>query len=235
MLNDETKRLLLLAADALADLGAGNEDALALVARLRAPAPSPGHGGALLGMLDGGLFDVFGSDGAGLSLASLELGLSTCPRWRGQTRSQWSILQHSFAVRYVLGLMGERRIVQVAGAVHDLEEGVLGDEPTPWKRCLRVALPSGEIVDYATFALGVRARAIAALGLPSFVADLTESGPVKLADAVVLHAEARVLCCDDMPYWLGPLVGGAQYLDEAMAYVRRGGDGENFREVVYGG
>lgn len=191
--------------------------------------------GALLGMLDGSLFDVFGTGHEGLTLASLELGLSTCPRWRGQTRRPWSVLQHSFAVRYVLGLMGERRIVQVAGAVHDLEEGVLGDVPTPWKRRLRVALPSGEIVDHEAFSLTVRARAIAALGLPSFVADLTESGPVKLADAIVLHAEARVICCDDMPRWLGPLVGGAQYLDEAVAYVRRGGDGEDFREVVYGG
>ena len=190
-----------------------------------------------LGMLDGSVLHVFGDDFAGLSLASLKLGLESHPRWSGQARHvmgrPWSVMHHSLAVRYVLGLMGERRIVQVAGATHDLEEGVLGDVPTPWKRCLRVAMPDGGIVDYEAFSLDIRRRAIAALGLPSFVFDLTESGPVKLADAIVLHAEARVICHDDMSRWLGPLVGGAQYLDEAVAYVRRGGDSEDFGAALH--
>ena len=150
-------------------------------------------------MLDGGLFEVFGEGTTGLSPDSLKLGLMRAPRWRGQTSRPWSVAAHSLAVRRVLSVMEAAPIVQLAGLVHDVEEAILGDVPTPLKRLLTV-----EGRSYEDFERRIRARAIRALDLPDEVAEFTESGPVKLADAIVLHAEARVLCHPLMAEWLGP-------------------------------
>jgi len=157
-----------------------------------------------LGMLDGQLWDIFGEGPDGLSWASVRLGMERELRWRGQTSTPWPIAGHCIVVAAVLGRMDAAPIVRLAGLVHDVEEAILGDIPTPLKRSLRVTMPDGSTVEYEELERIVRRRAVAALALPVEVLEHVEGAAVKTADRVALHAEARVLCHHRMPGWLGP-------------------------------
>lgn len=174
-----------------------------------------------LGMFDGGLFEVFGEGLEGISEAAILLGMERELRWRGQTSEPWPIAMHCMGVSAVVRSRGDNVFEQLAALVHDVEEAILGDVPTPLKRLLRVVMLDGSTIEYEELERRVRARCIRALGLSPAVADLCEGPVVKLADRIVLHAEARVLCHRRMPEWLGAVPEGAESdVSKSVAAVR---------------
>lgn len=62
------------------------------------------------------------------SLYSIGVGLGRMPRFAGQTKILYSVLQHSFVVADLV--MPEHRIYAL---LHDAPEAIVGDVPTAWK------------------------------------------------------------------------------------------------------
>lgn len=143
-----------------------------------------------------GVVDLFSGpdDTAGLDPVDLVEGYEAEPRWRRQTSQPWPVASHASVVASVLRKMGAAPIVQLAGLLHDLEEPITGDVPGPLRRLLTVDTPAG-MVRFDRFSQSLRCRCIAALGVPNpaLVAQLTTTGAVLHADAIVLHAETLVV------------------------------------------
>ena len=69
------------------------------------------------------------------SLVDIAVGLSRQPRFGGQTRQWWSVLDHTlFGDELVKGegLFNER-VARLAWLLHDAHEALTGDIPTPFK------------------------------------------------------------------------------------------------------
>lgn len=175
-----------------------------------------------LGMLDGQIWDIFGEGPAGLSWANVMVGVDREPRWRGQTSSPWPIGLHMIGTASVALRLGATALERLSALVHDVEEAILGDVPTPLKRLLRVETPTGELIEYKELERRVRARCVEAMQLPAAVLEYVEGPVVKLADRIALHAEARVLCHERMPGWLGPVPEGHEELVQWAAGSIRG-------------
>ncbi len=145
-------------------------------------------------LLEGGKFHFFDPTQEGITQPAMVRGLAREGRYARQTTVPWPVACHLVGVAALLEHMGRPRLEVCAGAVHDVEEALLGDVPTPLKAILRVALPSGEVVGYEEgIGRSVRARCLSVLGLPPTLIDLCESPEVKRADRIALHAEGAVL------------------------------------------
>jgi len=144
----------------------------------------------------GGVVDLFGGpdDTTGIDPDDLVEGYETELRWRRQTSQPWPVASHASVVASVLRRMGAVPIVQLAGLLHDIEEPIVGDVPGPLRRLLTVDTPNG-MVRFDRFSQSLRHRCIVALGVPvpAVVAQLTTTGAVQHADAIVLHAETLVI------------------------------------------
>jgi 5'-deoxynucleotidase YfbR-like HD superfamily hydrolase len=71
------------------------------------------------------------------SLEDIALGLSRLPRFGGQCRVEWTVLDHSLLVGHLMATRfapyvsnSER---ELHGLLHDAHEAITGDVPTPWK------------------------------------------------------------------------------------------------------
>lgn len=146
-----------------------------------------------IGLRSGALFDLFGEGTEGLTREVLALGLERECRWARQTPTPWSVAEHLVVVSEVLRRDGAPTELQLAGLLHDVEEAILGDVPTPLKGALRVVLPDGSVGDYVeALERPVRARCCEALGL-GWVAPLCETLAVAEADRLVLDAERTAM------------------------------------------
>ena len=68
------------------------------------------------------------------TLADLSLGMSRIPRFAGQTRVPWSVLDHSlFAASMAQRDAPLAYAAQLAVLMHDAHEALTGDVPTPFK------------------------------------------------------------------------------------------------------
>jgi len=78
-----------------------------------------------------------GATSAAPSLSDIARGLSQLPRFAGQTRRRWSVLEHSLFVAHLLTpaqLQGQHgRLVRLKALMHDAHEVATGDIPTTWK------------------------------------------------------------------------------------------------------
>jgi hypothetical protein len=68
------------------------------------------------------------------TLGDLTLGMSRTPRFAGQTRVRWSVLDHSlFAASMAQQEAPLAYALQLAVLLHDAHEALTGDVPTPFK------------------------------------------------------------------------------------------------------
>lgn len=162
-----------------------------------------------LTLLSGATVGLF--EGPAPSFDDVIFGLERERRWRGQTSNEWSVAHHLLLCLFLARRLGGTTEECCGAGLHDVEESVLGDVPTPLKRHLRVALPSGEVVGYEE-GLGrpMRARILASLGARVGV-EACESAFVQEVDAVALRIEALTLCHAAMRDALGPAPARLDY------------------------
>lgn len=144
-------------------------------------------------LLEGVRFEFFDT-GEPIPASAIVRGIGREQRFARQTSEYWPVACHLVVTMGILEQLGEGRLVVVAGGVHDVEEALLGDVPTPLKAILRVALPGGEVVGYEEgIGRPTRVKCVEALKLPPNIIDLCEGPAVKRADRIALHAEGAVL------------------------------------------
>lgn len=143
------------------------------------------------GTLSGQLLTL--GQGAPPDLDTLILGVSAEPRWRGQTKTPWSLAHH---------LLLTARLApdecRAEALLHDAEEVFLGDWPSP---VVTAATIAGEPAE----AYRAKVRAWAASPWCQLGAEL--SAPVKHADRRALVVEATMLCHHRMLTWIGAECG----------------------------
>lgn len=113
------------------------------------------------------------------TLEQVASGLATVPRWLGRTIVPFSVLQHSLAADRISG--AERPEVRLAILMHDSEEMILGDIPSPAKTAEQAEV--GEQIR----------RHIYQHALGSPYPTKTVLKQIEEADILTRHAEAHVL------------------------------------------
>lgn len=73
------------------------------------------------------------SEGGHPSLTDIAVGLSRQPRFGGQTREWWSVLDHSLFCDELVKSQESTRELRLAVLLHDAHEALTGDVPTPFK------------------------------------------------------------------------------------------------------
>jgi hypothetical protein len=120
------------------------------------------------------------------TILDIATGLSTVPRWTGQTvldlvGSRWSVLQHSKAGMELL----DDPVEKLVFALHDAEEFVTGDTPKPYK-----SRGQSELGDQ------VRSEIFQGLGIPPNAGSAVLEA-VKAVDEWVRVAEAYLIAPPD--------------------------------------
>jgi hypothetical protein len=67
------------------------------------------------------------------SIEDIALGLSRQPRFGGQTRKPWSVLQHSMVCVFLARDTKQSARMQLLCLLHDAHESIMGDVPTDLK------------------------------------------------------------------------------------------------------
>lgn len=130
-------------------------------------------------------------------------------RFGGHTTRFLSVAQHSVQVSRLV-----RPEYALLGLLHDASEAYTSDVPSPWKANLMFTLADGRVVPFREAERRIQDAVFSAL-------KVSESEPawkqVKLADAVMLAAEARQF----MPHSTIPFPPGEDYEPfEAWSPVR---------------
>lgn len=162
--------------------------------------------------------------GTRMSLGDLFKGMEQL-RWRGQTRPLWSIGEHSSLCCRVAKVSGMGDDVARGALLHDVEEVVIGDVPSPFKRMLMVEVPGVGMMALSDYGRMIR-KAILTHHFPETgpgAYELTESDDVKRVDLAVLHAEAKMFG-GGIREWLDPVADDVQPLvDIALRELETGG------------
>jgi len=171
----------------------------------------------------GKMIDLLHPEAALIDIRDIAHALSNIARFTGHTARHFSVAEHSIHASH-LGL-GDPLVC----LLHDSAEAYLGDVATPFKHLLRIddfgagRLTYRELEGYHLTSIGV------AFDCPSIV-DCHGDAPEKIADVVMLAAEASILM-DSAPKstfepWTNKVAKYKDLVESAMAAIQRWGDQE---------
>lgn len=131
-----------------------------------------------LGTNLGKRIDLLNPDPREICIEDIITGLNAVPRFMGQTKTPYSVLQHSLGVASLVGPE-----YKLAALLHDATEAYIGDVPTPLKELLgdRYRGVEKRIADAIQIAFGC----------PHYLSDLPLA--VKRADRLMLVTEHHLL------------------------------------------
>jgi 5'-deoxynucleotidase YfbR-like HD superfamily hydrolase len=177
-----------------------------------------------MSMRSGALVALLMPDWRDISLDDVAIGLARIPRFLGQSRRKYSVLEHSL---HVCGIVAERDAsaaarTRLAALLHDAHEALTGDIPTPVVNALEMLQPGAKAaIDRLKAGIdSAISRAVVErfypAGIPPsrraeiarWLAEEMQSSAVKEADAIALEREYAALNGDELT-WLGePRLGG---------------------------
>ena len=152
-------------------------------------------GGSWILTNSGRHIDLPTPDPEAVEIGDIALGLSRECRFSGQTRSFYSVAQHSILASRIVP-----EEFALEALLHDATEAYLRDLPYPLKRLVPEYVRIEKVLD-----LVVRSR----FGLPEEM-----SPPVHRADRILLATEKRDLMPDDRIPW--PIIEGVEPLPDRI-------------------
>lgn len=115
-----------------------------------------------------------------LSWEDIIRGLSRQPRFGGQCRWDWTVLDHSLVCWHLVEPYAANSELQLHVLLHDAHEALLGDVPSPWKT------PDRKQLEHQ---MNLRIWKQAGLKEPTAI----QQAVIDLADTIALVAEARLV------------------------------------------
>lgn len=144
-----------------------------------------------LGLLDGTRLELPG--GPPPSVKSLVLGMSRQYRWAGQTSQDWTVGHHSLLAASLVD-----PAYRLDTLLHDVEEAILGDWPTPI--CQEMTLCGMPAEEFKGL---VRMQCAQAFCPPKTLGLSPLHPAVVAADRRALEVEAALMCHPNMLGWIG--------------------------------
>ena len=145
-------------------------------------------------------------------IADIAHGLAYKWRYAGQA-SPLTVAEHCLMVETIIGILWPSEKDQLAGLLHDACQAYIHDIQTPVRKFVRVQLPNGDLIEWATLEQKLNGVIAKHIGLP---ARFWSRSPVKAANILAVALEKQ-----QCPILQRTLSSGLPEIPDEVAHLRR--------------